>query len=147
MGAGTWTVACLLLVGQIPSDVVPTNQRGQHIPFRLAPEQRAEIKDVLLFASRDQGKSWQQIARVGPEQDAFVLQNLEDGLYWFRAAVVNRQGKQEPDNLYQGPPDQKMLIDSVKPLVRITNAQRIGDEIVVAWEITEEHPDLSSLKL
>src|SRR5207249_7825076 len=42
---------------------------------------------------------------------------------------------------------QKMLIDSTKPIVRITTAQRTGDEIAVAWDITEANPDLASLRL
>jgi hypothetical protein len=148
MGGGTWTMACVLLLGQVPSDVDVSNQRNHKIPFGpLSAEQRQEIRDVLLFASRDQGKTWQQIASARPDQDGFVFYAPDDGLYWFRAAVVNRQGKQEPENIYQGPPDQKMLIDSTRPLIRIGAAQRSGDEIAVAWEIREEHPDLSSLRL
>src|SRR5262245_39550690 len=102
MGTGTWTMTCLLLVGQIPSDVVLTNQRSQRIPSGPLPARhRQEIKDVLLFVSKDEGKSWQQTARVGPDADGFVLQNLDDGMYWLRVATVNRQGKQEPDNIFQ----------------------------------------------
>ena len=48
---------------------------------------------------------------VGPDQDGFTLQNLDDGTYWLRVATVNRQGKQEPDNIFQA---------SDKNLVKIT---------------------------
>lgn len=148
MAGGTWAMACLFVLGQIPSDVVVSNQRNHKIPFGpLSPEQRQEIREVLLFASRDQGQMWQQVASARPDQDGFVFYAPEDGLYWFRAAVTNRQGKQQPDNIAQGPPDQKMLIDSSRPLVRIVAAQRSGDDILVAWDIKEDHPDLSSLKL
>src|SRR5262249_13724603 len=148
MSSGTLTLTCLLLLGQIPSDVVVTNQRNHRIPFGpVPPEQRQEIREVLLFASRDQGKMWQQVAVAKPDQDGFAFYAPDDGMYWFRAAIVNRQGKQEPENIYEGPPNQKMLIDSVKPIVRILSAQRVGDEIAVAWEIREENPDLKSLQL
>jgi hypothetical protein len=148
MSAGSLTLTCLLLLGQVPSDVHVTNQRNNRIPFDpVAPEHRQEIREVLLFASRDQGKMWQQVAVAKPDQDGFAFYAPEDGLYWFRAAIINRQGKQEPENIYEGPPNQKMLIDSVKPIVRILSAQRLGDEIAVAWEIREENPDLNSLRL
>ena len=54
---------------------------------------------------------------------------------------------QEPADVSRGPPDQKILIDTVRPVVRIVSAQRQGEDIVVAWEIQEEHPDWTSLKL
>src|SRR5207245_468343 len=93
------------------------------------------------------GKTWQQVAAARPDQDGFVFYAPEDGVYWFRAAVINQQGRQEPENIADGPPNQKILIDSTRPLVRFVAAQRSGEEIALAWEIVEEHPDPSSFRL
>src|SRR5262249_26376904 len=59
----------------------------------------------------------------------------------------NLQGKQQPEDIRKGPPDQKLVIDTVKPALRIVSAQRQGDEVVVSWEIQEDHPEWSSFKL
>ena len=64
-----------------------------------------------------------------------------DGVCWLKVAVINRQGKQEPGNILQGPPDRKIVIDTIKPVVRAFTAQRQGDEIVAAWDILEAHFD------
>src|SRR5262245_22241486 len=142
----TWTLVCLLALGQTPGDV--TNQRSLKVPFgALSAEQRQAISELRLFASNDLGKSWQQVASARPDQDHFQFHAPQDGQWWFRAVVVDRQGKQTPENVYQGVPDTKILIDATQPIVRFTNAQRVGDEIAVAWEIKEEHANLKSLLL
>ena len=83
MGTGSFTMACLLLLGQVPSDVPVYNQRAHKIPFGPVPaEQRDAIREVLLFASRDLGKSWQQVAVARPDQDGFSFYAADDGVYW-----------------------------------------------------------------
>jgi hypothetical protein len=145
---GALSVVYLLLVaGQGPADVVHLNQRNLQIPITLQPERRNDVQEMRLFASSDQGKTWQQADVKAPDKEAFVFYAPADGLYWFRVALVTRQGKQEPDNIMQGPPDLKMHIDSLKPLLKIVSAQRQGDDVVVTWELQEDHPDWNSLKL
>jgi hypothetical protein len=148
MGARFWTVASLLLLGQARGDVPVSNQRGFQIPLDIEPAVRQQLKEIRLFVSRDQGKSWDQRESAKPEQNGFVFHANEDGLYWFRVAAVDLQGRQEPEDLLKSPPEsiQKMLIDTIRPLVRV-NAYRQGDEVSVSWEIAEANPDLNSLKM
>jgi len=140
-------VSLLLAVGQVPSDVACYNYRNLRIPITMPPSKRAEIRQLLLFVSSDQGKNWHQEAVVAPENDQFLFYAPADGMYWLRVAIVTKQGKQEPDDVTKGPPDQKILIDTLKPMIRIASARREGDEVTVAWEIQEEYPDPGSLKL
>src|SRR5262249_48107973 len=70
-----------------------------------------------------------------------------DGLYWFNICVVDTQGRREPSDIFRSAPRQKVLIDTLQPNIRVVSAERQGDDIVVAWEIQEEHPDLATLKL
>src|SRR5262245_28779521 len=89
----TWTMACLLMLGQAPGHV--TNQRALRVPFgALSPEQRQATTELRLFASSDLGKTWQQVATARPDQDHFEFHAPQDGQWWLRAAVVDRQGKQ-----------------------------------------------------
>ncbi len=149
MGAGTlaWAFLCVAL-GQAPAaDIVHSNQKALRIPVNFEQARRAEIRELLLFVSRDQGRTWGQFATITPEKEAFTFFAPSDGMYWLRVALVNKAGRQEPMDLSVGAPDQKIQIDTLKPVVRFLNAQRQGDEVVVNWEVQEEHPDLDSLRI
>jgi hypothetical protein len=148
MSPGTLTLAMLTLtLGANPSDdVVYLNSRNIQIPIFIQADKRDKIKELLLFTSTDQGATWNQVAVATPDKDSFVFYAPSDGLYWFNFTVVDAQGKRVPD-IYQTPPRQKVLVDTVKPNIRLTTAERQGDEIAVGWEIQELNPDHSSLKL
>ncbi len=126
------------------------NQHQIRIPISIeSPAQRAEIRELILFMSADEGKTWNQQAVATPDQQAFPFYAERDGSYWFTVCVVNQKGEREPDDIYKAPPSQitKIVVDSLKPLVRIRSAERQGDDLVVSWEIQEAHPDLATLKL
>src|SRR5262249_50997863 len=145
---GTLTLACLLLTaGQVPNDVWYTNQKHLKVPIDIRPARRQEISQLLLYVSDDQGRTWRQQASVAADKDAFLFYAPGDGQYWLRVAALDLKGVQEPADVSRGPPDQKILIDSTRPVIRITSVRRQGDDVVVAWEIQEDHPDWTSLKL
>ncbi|MBI3411223.1 MAG: hypothetical protein HY040_23050 [Planctomycetes bacterium] len=148
MSIGSLTLAYMsLLLGQTPGDIAYHNQRAVRVPINITESRRAEFKALLLFASDDQGRSYHEVGSILPNKAEFIFTARADGSYWLKAAAINQQGKQEPDNIQNGPPDQKLVIDTTKPALRITSVQRQGDEVMVAWEIQEEHPDWSSFKL
>jgi hypothetical protein len=148
MAANSWVLVCAMLtLRQVPSDVLITNQRALSIPVNIQESRRAELRELVLYASNDQGRTWSQVAAMLPTQTAFTFNAPIDGSYWLRVAVVNHQGKQEPENLYQGPPNQKVVIDTMKPLLRLKTVERQGDEIAVAWELQEDNPDWPSFQL
>jgi hypothetical protein len=144
----TLTLALLALsTGAVPPDVVPMNSRNFQIPIHVAEGQRSKIKELILFVSSDEGVTWAQVSQAPPDKDAFVFYAPSDGLYWFNICVVDAQGRREPPDIYKSAPRQKVLVDTLNPNVRIVRAERIGDDIEVAWEIQEDHADLATLKL
>jgi hypothetical protein len=148
MNGGAATLICLaFLLGQSGPDVVPLNQQRVRLPLEVDPLRRREISQFVLYVSTDQGRTWQQSATLPADKSEFLFYAPEDGEYWFRVATLNPQGKQEPENIYTGPPPQKILVDTRRPIIRWQKVERHGEEVVVAWEIQEEHPDLSSLRL
>ena len=148
MAVNSWALACMCFsLGQMPSDIVITNQRSLSIPVNIQDARRAELRELVLYASADQGRTWQQAAAIPPTQNAFTFNAPIDGSYWLRVAVVNRLNKQEPENIYQGPPDQKVVIDTMKPLLRLKAPERVGDEIALAWEVSEDNPEWASFRL
>jgi hypothetical protein len=147
MAQGTLILYLLLALAPGQTDVWPINQRTIRIPIRVDPARRHEIKELILFSSSDQGKTWQQVAVAPPEQDGFPFYAPTDGIYWFSVCVVDQKGNREPPDIYKVPPSQKILVDTLKPLLRIVSTDRQGDDVVVNWEMQEDHPDLATLKL
>ncbi len=148
MAANSWAMACVwLTLGQAPGDVLVTNQRSLSVPVDIQDARRAELRELVLYASNDLGRNWQQVAVMPPNQSAFTFTAPIDGGYWLRVAVINKLGKQEPENLFQGPPDQKVVIDTMKPLLRMKAPERAGDNVTLAWELQEDNPEWPSFRL
>src|SRR5262245_24963087 len=148
MGLGTLTLAGMLLVpGQGANDLSPINQRNIQIPIRFDPKRRADIKELLLFVSKNQGERWEQSAIATPDKDHFTFTAPADGVYWFNMMVIDRNGGRDPANLNAVPPESilKVLIDTQPPLVNIKSLERFGEEVMVSWEIQEPYPELRKL--
>ena len=127
MGTGTLTLAYLLLAAGATPDIWPINQANIRIPIHVDPVRRPLIKQLVLYASNDEGRTWKQVAVASPDQEAFAFSAPTDGIYWFTVTVVDSQGNSEPKDIYKVPPSQKILIDTLKPMVKITAAERQGE--------------------
>jgi hypothetical protein len=129
------SIAALLLAGLISAqgaEVVEVDTRDFAIPVFITPGRRNEVKELLLYVSEDQGKSWCLASRVTPDCKEFVFHATKDGVYWFTVVVIDPQGRQEPKDITKAPPGQKVLVRSTSKtktstaeslLVRILDAR------------------------
>ena len=140
--AGLW-----LMAAAGPADVVYLNQLGIKIPLDIRSADRQHIKELHLYSSTNEGKTWEQQSVIPADQDSFKFYAPRDGLYWFAIDVVDHEGKHNPPDMYKARPSQKIVIDTLRPSVRIVSVERKEDEVVVHWEIQEDNPDLSSLHM
>jgi hypothetical protein len=149
MATGTLALAWLFLVaGQSPPvDTWPINQRNFKIPIVIDPARRTELKELTLWVSEDQGRTWRETAAVGPDQTDFMFYAPNDGVYWFTLCVVDKQGNRDPADIAKAPVRQKILVDTLKPVLRLVTAERQGEDAFVAWEIQEDHLDPTKFKL
>jgi hypothetical protein len=155
MNAGALALSCLLLAaGQNPPQGWATNQRDLKIPIDIKAWRVENISQLVLFVSSDKGASWHQHTTVKPktapqeqDQNVFIFRAAADGEYWFRVAVLDLKGNQEPRDPSKGAPDQRILIDTRPPKVDILSAQRQGDDVLVDWIAQEDHPDWTTFKL
>ncbi len=122
------------------------NQTRFTIPITFNPERRADIRELVLYVSRDQGKSWDVAGRAKPDQDRFSYFAPADGPYWFRIAIINTKGVSEPRDIYTAEATQRIVVDTQKPEVHVA-PERQGEEILVRWEVKEDNPDPGTLKL
>src|SRR6478672_11269850 len=72
MGMGPITWACLLLTAHQSPAPQETflNQRGVQIGINVHPQRRANLKELALLVSHDQGKVWTIGAQVPPSAKA-----------------------------------------------------------------------------
>jgi hypothetical protein len=152
MSANSLIVTLLGLVlgqpgGLAPNEVVFRNERVTQFPLNIKPERRAEVREILLYVSNDQGVSWNLASKINPSQDSFAFTAPIDGVWWLRLALVDQFGKQTPENLNSVPPSAQLVVDTLKPLVKLANCQRVGNEVVLAWEIREDNPEWTTFRL
>jgi hypothetical protein len=145
---GTGSLALWLLVNAVGAGdaPIPMKDRTISIPYNLSVNP-ADVSDVVLYVSIDQGRAWSRAAVIRPTDRFFAFQAPTDGQYWFTVAVVYRNGSQVPADPSQSPPQQKVIFDTQKPAPRFTAADRAGEEVVVTWDIQEANPDLATMKL
>jgi len=131
---------------QTPSEEWPLNTPKFQIPIRVHQERKGQIKELVLYVSKDKGKTWEVSTRAKPNQEAFTYVAKEDGPHWFSIGVVDIKGTQEPADIAKAQVGQKVLVDTQKPEIKL-KAEKIGEEIQVKWEVKEINPDINSMKL
>jgi hypothetical protein len=134
----------LLVASPGPAKTYYISFRNCQIPIGNVDEKKRQyIKEVLLYLAGPDGKSWQLYGRAGPEKEAFEFRAAEDGAYQFKMAVVDAAtGTEDPKAEVRW-----IVVDTVKPLLRILSAERQGDEVLVRWDLVEKNPDYTTLKL
>lgn len=145
---GTGTLAFLLMLNAVGFADAPTalKDRSIAIPCNLTANP-ADVQEIVLYSSIDQGRQWSRAGAIRPTDKFFAYQAPTDGVYWFNIAVVYKNGSQVPADINQTPVQQKVVFDTAKPIVKIISADRVGEEVIVTWDIQEANPDLATLKL
>lgn len=145
----TFAAAALigLTMGQpLGPDYYPMNSRTIKLPIEYKKD-RKTIRHVALYVARNGENTWTREGFVTPDQDAFVYVANDDGVYWFKMQIEDLKGNKDPADLTRDPPDLKMVVDTVAPVVRVTNAKRTGDEIVIEWSIDDKFPNDAETKV
>jgi hypothetical protein len=141
MTTAAWMAGLLLVANAGTPETHYIGRRDFEIPIGIKdPSRRGDIKEVRLFVA--DGKNWQPYGVAGPDKQAFVFHAPEDGVYLFRMSVIGRGTDKQED----GDPNY-IVVDTVKPVVRIQSAERQGDDVVVRWQLDEKNPDYKSLRL
>jgi hypothetical protein len=120
------------------ADIYPMNSRTIKLPIVYKEKDRKQIRYVRLFVARNGENVWYQEASVTPDKDAFVHTAKEDGEHWYKMQIEYLNGALDPPVLTQDPPDLKVVIDTAPPVIRVTNAKRSGNEIVIEWAVDDK---------
>jgi hypothetical protein len=146
MFSGTMALACLLL-GANPSapDTWFVNFDKFAIPITIDQAKLADIQEFKLWVSTNEGRNWNLAGssisdREKILKDGFPYHAAGDGVFLFAIQVVYKGGRVDPPDIYSATGAQKIVVDKVKPDIKLT-AERKGEEIAVHWNIVEQNPD------
>jgi hypothetical protein len=139
--AGGWIVSTS--AGQEgATDIIYTHYRTFKIPF-MPVQGPQRLKQLQLFVSMDQGKTWQTAALAPPEQHHFRFMTDRDGLLWFAVQTQDQDGRLTPPTMTGAQPILKVIVDTQKPIVLLQGLPPRADQVGVAWDIRDENLDLA----
>jgi len=122
------------------SDVIYSRFHHFRIPFQAgAGDQR--LKQLQLFYSTDQGRTWQPDAIAPPQQRHFRFQSEKDGLYWFAVQTMDQEGRYYPQSMDGAQPSLKVIVDTQAPIVALRGLPPRGGQVGVAWEVRDDNLD------
>src|SRR5207253_3659998 len=102
-------------------DVREVDSRNMRVPVMVASEHRAALQHLHLFASADEGKTWERVGTISPNADSFFFCAPKDGLYWLVIQTVGRDGKAHPSDV------NGRVRPQIKVLVNTGNGEKAQD--------------------
>ena len=106
-------VASSAMAANVP-EAIHWASHGLAIPYRWAGTSgNQNAKQVVLYASRDQGMNWQQVSVAAPQVHSFQYQAPGDGEYWFAIRTYDNYGNYQPAGPYK--PEMRVIVDTQNP--------------------------------
>ncbi len=99
-----------------------SGSRKFSLDYEVESAGRAGVEEVELWGSTDRGQTWKRWGADPDRQSPFDIETNRDGVYGFCIVVVSKNGLATPRPLEQSSPDVFVVVDTVKPQVRITGA-------------------------
>lgn len=125
---------------EVSGGIIFTRSRTFKIPFNPGD---GGLKQLQLFVSSDQGKTWQPSATAAPEEKQFRYVSDRDGYFWFAVQTQDLAGKLYPVSMESAEPSLKVVIDTKAPQITLQPLPPRGTEVGVAWEIKDDNLDAS----
>jgi polysaccharide biosynthesis/export protein len=132
------------LINALGSDVAFIGTRSFRIPFQLSDAAR-NVKQVVLFVSDDEGRTYQQAATATPDEKSFRFNAPRDGVYGFIVQAITRDGK-EPADVAGAKPIVRVCVDTKPPEAKLLSESLLTGK-VIGWEVRDENLDLSTLRI
>src|SRR5262249_55026164 len=116
------------------------------IPFSPDGNER-RWRQVELYVSVDQGRSWNKQANVSPDAGSFVYTASQDGTYWFATRTVDLEGRSFPASMDMAAPQLKVTVDTQPPSITLRGLPPRDGLAQIEWDIRDPNLDLNSLEV
>lgn len=134
----------LTALGQPGGPSVIWGQEVFLIPYRWAgTDDRSTITEVVLYVSKDNGASWNEVTRARPSVQSFMYRAPGDGTYAFAIRTRDAAGGVWPSDPLS--PELQVTVDTVLPTIAEPRATITGDgRLTVEATAVDPHLDISS---
>ncbi|HMC90094.1 MAG TPA: hypothetical protein VKI17_11130, partial [Gemmataceae bacterium] len=137
-----WWIALPMAPGQeTVGGIIYSRYRQFRIPFQTAGQK--PLKQLNLYVSTDQGRTWYANVSAPPDQGHFRFQTDRDGAYWFAVQTVEQDGRPFPQSMDGAQASLKVVVDTQNPVIQLQPLAPRGGEVGVAWDIRDDNLDLS----
>ena len=123
--------------------IIFSRYRQFRIPFNTGTG-TGRLKQLQLYVSTDQGRSWQSSTTAPPDQGNFQFTSNRDGYYWFTVQTQDTEGRFYPASVDGATPSLKVVIDTQPPTVNLQALAPRNGEVGVSWDIRDDNLDLSA---
>jgi hypothetical protein len=128
------------LRGQEAAEESYSRYRQFRIPFKAGPGAE-RLRELRLFVSTDQGRTWQQVDKSPPEGTEFRFYTNRDGIYWFTVQTVDKLGQATPAAPASGEVSLKVTVDTQPPVVSLRPLEPRNGQVGVQWDIRDDNID------
>ncbi len=137
-------------LGQTPDAVKPvfTNKTRFRIPFRYdaAEMQRIGAKEIRMYQSMDQGRTWKLSRQANPQAGKFDFEAPAPGEYWFAVRTLDGRNQLYPPGQAMSP-GLKVVVDTTAPTLAIQLGQAQAGKVKMSWQANDPNLDVSTLRL
>lgn len=151
----SWVVASLALAGavraQAPAGPLPnkiyTNRPAFKLPLRIDAEERARLREVQLYMKNGAAGVWALKEAGAPTQTEFTCRVPADGEYWFTVVTVDKNGKQNPEDVSKETPGVIVVVDTQAPEIDLEALPVTGGDPVVQCVVQDVNLDPAKTKV
>jgi hypothetical protein len=136
--AGLWQPSAR--AQDLANEIIYANRGDFTIPFQ-ADNRNPPLKQLQLFVSTDQGRTWQPNAMASPDQKRFRFICDRDGPYWFTVQTLDTAGRYFPPHIEGAQASLKVVVDTQPPVVHLRPLGGRAGEVGVTWEVRDENLD------
>lgn len=156
-GGNRQLLAMVFSLAAILAAPLPLRAQGEEAPsvvnsymfsfdFSAPANEAAELQEIQLHYSIDQGRTWKLYRGVAPSDGKITFEAAGDGEYWFAVQQIYKDGRRRPSKMEGVVPQRKVIVDATPPRLElgpITGGGKIG----VEWSIRSDDADLSTLRI
>src|SRR5438093_1782603 len=115
--------------------ILYSRYRQFRIPFQVG---QPRLKQLQLYVSSDQGKTWQPSATAPPDQGHFRFLSDRDGLFWFAVQTLDVDNRPYPATMDNALPSLKVIVDTQPPILNLQPLTPRAGQVGVGWDIRDE---------
>src|SRR5262249_31579240 len=123
------------------------NKRNFQIPVQVGPRVGQHVRELLLYLSEDEGRTYRVAARAAPTSRSLPFTAPRDGVFSFQVATVDDQGQQEPADVSKAPPGLVVVVDTVAPSVKLVGDTPPGDRGRFQWHVHDDNLEIQTLRI